>query len=71
MSGKRHRQQPKENDDAVKKGLSLCYTRVLYIIEETLSETIRKVMSSHVNDRSVCSVQNECPLICKALPLRV
>lgn len=28
---------------------------------------IRKIMSSHANDRSVCTVQNECPLICKAL----
>lgn len=28
---------------------------------------IRKIMSSHANDRRVCTVQNECPLICKAL----
>lgn len=28
---------------------------------------IRKIMSSHANGRSVCTVQNECPLICKAL----
>lgn len=44
---------------------------VVYIIDETLCSAIRKIMSSHVNDRSVCALQNECPVICKALPQRV
>lgn len=54
-----------------KKGLSQCYSCVEYITEEALCSAIRKIMSSHVNDRSVCIVQNECPLICKALLFRV
>lgn len=56
----------------VKKGFeSVLQLRcTVYIMKETFYCAIRKIMSSHVNDQSVYSVQNECPLICKALPLR-
>lgn len=69
--GKRHKQRPNENHDTVKKGSRRRYSCVVYIIEETLCCAIRKIMLSHVNDQGVCSVQNECPLICKALRLRM
>lgn len=64
-----HKQQPNETKAVIlsEKGASLC---VVYIMKETLCGAIRKIMSSHVNDRSVCRVQNECPLICKAFLLR-
>lgn len=45
-----------------------CATRAPYALwRRSFCGAIRKIMSSHANDRSVCTVQNECPLICKAL----
>lgn len=45
-----------------------CATRALYALcRRRFCGAIRKIMSSHANDRCVCTVQNECPLICKAL----
>lgn len=51
----------------VKKGFeSVLQLRcTVYIMKETFYCAIRKIMSSNVNDQSIYSVQNECPLICK------
>lgn len=66
--GKRQNRSPNQDHDAMsKKGLSRRCSCAVYIIEETLCTVIRKIMSSHVNDQTVCTVQSECPLICKAL----
>lgn len=74
---KKKRSSPKECHDTVRKGSSRCYGCVVYIMEETLCSAIRKIMSSHVNGRCVCSVEmsglwsskyfcwlRSCPCVC-------
>ncbi|KAF0033738.1 hypothetical protein F2P81_013804 [Scophthalmus maximus] len=56
--GKRQNRSPNQDHDAMsKKGLSRRCSCAVYIIEETLCTVIRKIMSSHVNDQTVCTVQ--------------